>query len=102
MGAGSSYPRPREKKEATMRCPAVRGFVTLLVSLLTVPLAPEAQPPVKVARIGYLAMTGSAESPNAAAFRQGLRDLGYVEGRTLTLVYRSAEGQPERLPALAA
>jgi putative ABC transport system substrate-binding protein len=36
------------------------------------------------------------------AFRQGLRDLGYVEGRTLVIEYRSAEGKPERLPALAA
>jgi putative ABC transport system substrate-binding protein len=38
----------------------------------------------------------------AESFRQGLQDLGYVEGKTIAIVYRSAEGKPERLPALAA
>ena len=66
------------------------------------PLAAEAQQAAKVARIGYL--TGSlAASPHLPeAFRQGLRDLGYVEGRNLVIEYRDAEGKLERLPALAA
>jgi len=100
MGVGQSCPQPVEKKETTMWCRAVGGFVTLI--LLAVPLATEAQQLAKVARIGFLAMTGGAESPRVEAFRQGLRDLGYVEGKTMALVYRSAEGKPERLPALAA
>src|SRR5216683_1610482 len=77
-------------------------IMTLILSLLAVPLATDAQQPAKVARIGYLAMTGGAGSPRAEALRQGLRDLGYVEGKTIAIEYRSAEGKPERLPALAA
>ena len=66
------------------------------------PLATDAQQLAKVARIGFLAMTGGAGSPRVEAFRQGLQDLGYVEGKTMALAYRSADGKPERLPALAA
>jgi putative ABC transport system substrate-binding protein len=77
---------------------AVGCLVTLTLSLL----AANAQPSAKVARIGYLAMTAGAGSPLAEAFRQGLQDLGYVEGKTMAIAYRSAEGKPERLPALAA
>jgi hypothetical protein len=89
-------------KETTMWYRAVGCIVTLTLSLLAAPLAADAQPSAKVARIGYLAMTGGAGSPRVEAFRQGLRDLGYVEGKTMALAYRSAEGKPERLPALAA
>jgi putative ABC transport system substrate-binding protein len=81
---------------------AVGCIVTLTLSLLAVPLAAAAQPSAKAARIGYLAMTGGAGSPLPEAFRQGLQDLGYVEGKTMAMVYRFAEGKPERLPALAA
>jgi putative tryptophan/tyrosine transport system substrate-binding protein len=77
---------------------AVGGLVTLTLGLL----AANAQPSAKVARIGYLAMTAGAGSPLAEAFRQGLQDLDYVEGKTMAIAYRSAEGKPERLPALAA
>jgi putative ABC transport system substrate-binding protein len=76
--------------------------VGLAVGLALASLAAEAQQAGKVARIGYM-------SPNLAdwphtheAFRQGLRDLGYVEGRNLVVEYRDAEGKLERLPALAA
>src|SRR4249920_24279 len=63
----------------------------------------EAQQPKKVALIGYL--TGTSLSTNAArneAFRQGLRELGYVEGKNIVIEWRSAEGKLDRLPALAA
>jgi putative ABC transport system substrate-binding protein len=62
----------------------------------------KAQQAAKVPRIGYL--TGNrAASPNLPeAFRQGLRDLGYVEGRNVVIEYRDAEGKYDRLPALAA
>ncbi len=76
--------------------------VTLLLCGLFSPVATEAQGPARVARIGYLA-TKVADSPVALeAFRLGLRDLGYVEGRSLVIEYRDAEGEAERLPALAA
>jgi putative ABC transport system substrate-binding protein len=55
----------------------------------------------KIARIGYLG-DSPATGPRIEAFLQGLRDLGYVEGRNLVIEYRYTEGKPERLPALAA
>jgi putative tryptophan/tyrosine transport system substrate-binding protein len=69
---------------------------------LAAPLAAEAQQATKVARIGYLLSNPAANPHLHEAFRQGLRDLGYVEGRNLVIEYRSAEGKLERLPALAA
>jgi putative ABC transport system substrate-binding protein len=55
----------------------------------------------KIPRIGYLAADMKANPHFPAAFREGLRDLGYVEGQSIRIEYRSAEGHPERLPALA-
>jgi len=69
--------------------------------LLAAPLAAEAQEAAKVARLGFL-MTLAVSSPQLQeAFRQGLRDLGYVEGRNVVIEYRDAEGKLERLLALA-
>src|SRR5215475_7983073 len=75
--------------------------ITLLLGGLVSPVAAEAQQTAKIARIGYL--VGSvAGAPNLPeAFRQGLRDLGYVEGRNVVIEYGDAEGKLERLPALA-
>ncbi len=70
--------------------------------LLAAPLAAEAQQPAKVAQIGWLATTPAGNLRAPEAFLQGLRDLGYVEGRNLVIKYRDAEGKPERYPALAA
>ena len=70
--------------------------------LLAAPIAAEAQQAAKVARIGYLSTTGAASPHLPEAFRQGLRDLGYVEGRDVMIEYRDAEGKLERLRALAA
>jgi putative ABC transport system substrate-binding protein len=70
--------------------------------LLVAPLAAEAQQAAKTTRLGYLAPNLVADPHLREAFRQGLRDLGYVEGRNLVIEYRDAEGKPERLPALAA
>src|SRR6188768_232914 len=66
------------------------------------PVAAEAQQAPKVARIGYLAGNLAATPHRPEAFRQALRDLGYVEGRNVVIEYRDAEGKRERLPALAA
>jgi putative ABC transport system substrate-binding protein len=80
-----------------------RAFLAMLPGgLLAAPLAAEAQPAVKVPRIGYLALNPAANPHLHEAFRQGLRDLGYVEGRNVVIESRNAEGKPERLPALAA
>src|SRR5215470_4103536 len=70
--------------------------------LLAAPLAAEAQQAGKVARIGLLSLNLVPNRHLGEAFRQGLRDLGYVEGRNVVIEYRDAEGKPERLPALAA
>ena len=61
-----------------------------------------AQQPAKVARIGYLAPNLASNRRALETFLQGLRDLGYVEGRNVVIEYRDAEGKLERLPALAA
>jgi putative ABC transport system substrate-binding protein len=84
-----------------MRLHIVRCVATLALALLIAPLATNAQQPTKVSRIGLL--YGSSASPGTAeAFRQGLRDLGYVEGQNLVIEQRWAERSEERLRALAA
>jgi putative ABC transport system substrate-binding protein len=79
-----------------------RTFMAMLTGgIVVAPFAAEAQQAAKIARIGYLG--GQGATPHLPeAFRQGLRDLGYVEGRNVVIEYRSAEGKFERLPALAA
>jgi putative ABC transport system substrate-binding protein len=78
-----------------------RAFIgTLAGGLLAAPLAAQQAP--KVARIGFLALNRAASPRLGEAFLQGLRDLGYVEGRNVVIEFRDAEGKPERLPALAA
>jgi putative ABC transport system substrate-binding protein len=80
-----------------------RFLLTTLAGSLARPLGAEAQRAAKINRIGYLSPSAAATSPHLReAFLQGLRDLGYVEGRNLVIEYRYAEGKPERLPALAA
>src|ERR1044071_4605545 len=78
-------------------------FLWLLTAILLVPIHPsDAQQPTKVPRIGFLSVNSLAD--NAArieAFRYGLRELGYVEGRNILIEWRSAEGKFDRLPALA-
>jgi putative ABC transport system substrate-binding protein len=69
---------------------------------IAAPLAAGAQPAAGVYRIGYLASLSAAGGETQFdAFRQGLRDLGYVEGRTIVIETRWAEGNYERLPSLA-
>ncbi len=70
--------------------------------LLAAPLVAEAQPAAKVPRIGWLAGNLATAPHLTEAFRQGLRDLGYVEGRNVVIEYRSTEGKLERYPALVA
>ena len=83
----------------------VKVLVALLVAiplvLLAAPLSLEAQAG-KVYRIGYLGLPSAADTRGlVAAFRHGLRDLGYEEGKNISIEYRWAEGRVDRLPALA-
>jgi len=78
-----------------------RAFMGVLASgLLAAPLAAEAQRAGKVHRIGYL--SGGLSTYRIEAFRQGLRELGWVEGQNIVIEYRYAEGRFDRLPDLAA
>src|SRR4030095_3089679 len=77
--------------------------LTLYAMLSALCSSAQAQQPTKIPRIGFL----SASSPEALssrieAFRQGLRELGYVEAKNIGIEWRSAEGKLDRLPALAA
>ena len=66
------------------------------------PRVVEAQPAPTVYRIGVLeGVSLQDNAANMAAFRQGLRQLGYVEGQDLTIEYRSSDGRTERFPDLA-
>ena len=79
-----------------------RGSAVLAVLLLVAPLMAGAQQRTKIPRVGILwVYSPSIGSVFADAFRQGLRGLGYVEGRTIVLEERWADGKFERLPSLA-
>jgi len=74
----------------------------LLITVLLITGLVEAQQPKKVPRIGFLgAASVAANSARVDAFRQGLRDLGYIEGKNIVIEYRYAGGKLDRLPALA-
>jgi putative ABC transport system substrate-binding protein len=79
-----------------------RDTILALLTLAAAPLAAEAQQSAKIPRIGYVG-ANLADVPHLTeAFLEGLRDLGYDEGRNVVIEFRSAEGKLERLPALAA
>ena len=78
-----------------------RFLVTSVAGVLAAPLAAGAQPAEKVHRIGLIGVD-TAEEPGHAALREGLRALGYEEGKNLVIEYRGAEGQYDRLPAMSA
>ena len=80
-----------------------REFITFFGRLAAAwPVAANAQQAAKIARIGWLGVNLVPNPQMREAFRQGLRELGYVEGRNFVIEYRDAEGKLERLPALAA
>ena len=88
------------QEESTLRRSIVGIILVLALGCLVAPRRAEAQQPVKVHRIGVLMFTSSPFA--IEEMRQGLHELGYVEGRNLTLEVRSAEGRRERLADLAA
>src|SRR5262249_39934957 len=85
------------RNEMRMKKGTVPSILVAIV-LLALGVIAEAQQPGKISWIGYL--TGSGSSPNQG-FVQGLRELGYVEGKNIAFVFRTAEGNPERYADLA-
>jgi putative ABC transport system substrate-binding protein len=78
-------------------------WMPLCALLLALGVPVEAQQPKKIARLGYLAaVSAAADAPRLEAFRQGLHDLGYMEGQNLFIEFRHEGGGFERLPELAA
>src|SRR5712692_2512406 len=80
------------------------GVIGILVLILGCVGMAEAQQTKKVPRIGYLSGRGDPSTPDPLvdAFRQGLRDLGYIEGKNILVEYRYAEGKLDRIPSLVA
>ena len=79
-----------------------RFLAVLIVFALSIPA--EAQQSAKIPRIGYLSGTGDSSNPGpyVTALRQGLRDLGYIDGKNIVIEYRGAEGKLERIPGIVA
>ena len=79
------------------------GFiVTFALSILVAPLCTEAQQPGEIPRVGVLSPFISSADLLLEAFRQGLREIGYMEGQNIAIEHRSAEGRDVSAPALAA
>ena len=108
--AAKSLDRSVRSEHQCCRCPNVvgkngvdmqrRAFVTVVGFAVWWASVGRAQSPSKVPRLGFLSPT--SKHSYIAAFMDGLRDLGYIEGKTIVIDFRSAEEQYERLPALAA
>jgi len=76
--------------------------ILLIVAVAVVAATAQAQQTTKIPRIGYLATASlSAFATRTEAFRQGLRELGYIEGKNILIEYRYADGKTDRVPALA-
>src|SRR5437879_7833928 len=82
--------------------PMRRIGLVLAVCFTLAPLAAEAQRPASLPRVGFLGMDSQMQAEWLVEFRDGLRALGYEEGRTIAIEYRWAEGRFDRLPELAA
>ncbi len=78
--------------------------IAIVIVLFALCFPAQAQQPKKVPRIGYLSGTGDSNTPgpNVEALRQGLEDLGYIEGKNILVEYRYIEGKPDRYPGLVA
>ena len=79
-----------------------RTFIAIFGAAATWPFAARAQQPARMPRLGVLLYSTPQGDPQAGALQQSLRDLGYIDGRNISIEYRFAEGNAERLPDLAA
>ena len=78
-----------------------RFLLTLLAGAFAAPLAAGAQQAREVPRVGFLFYGSAGPSPELDAFRQGLNELGYIEGQNVAVEYRFASGRLERLQEVA-
>src|SRR5437016_14252789 len=82
------------------------GLFAIVVTLTVCGARTDAQQPAKIPRIGFLSgrVNPSSATPDASAdaFRQGLRDLGYIEGKNILVEYRYADAKEDRIPSLVA
>ena len=94
-----SHSDNRKSKIQNLKLPIVVGAMLLALSF-----AADAQEPKKISRIGYLEASGDPRTPGLQdkPFRQGLRELGYIEGKNILVEYRYAEGNLDRIPGLVA
>ena len=94
----------RTGRQTSERKISKRLRFTLCILFLAFTFPANAQQPTKIARIGFLSSTGDIRNPGLSveAFRQGLRNLGYVEQKNILVEYRYAEGKQDRLPELVA
>ena len=78
------------------------GIVALVITFAMCGVEVQAQQAAKVPRIGYVSGTGNVrdQGPYVEALRQGLRDLGYVEGKNVAIEFRGAEGIRDRIPVI--
>src|SRR5215510_8586641 len=89
------------REDSTMRRSAIALIIPLALGFFVAPLTAEAQPASRLPRIGFLGnSTAALEANLVGPFREGLRDLGYVEGRNVLIEYRWAEGKYDRFPVL--
>ena len=78
-----------------------RTHYCLLITILLITGSAEAQQPKKVPRIGYITNASlQSVAVRYEAFRQGLHELGYGDGKNIIIEYRSAEGKPDRFPMI--
>jgi putative tryptophan/tyrosine transport system substrate-binding protein len=94
--------RTGEKEQMSARILIV--FCSLITVLLITALPAEAQQPAKIPRIGWVSGSGDRNTPGpqVEAFQQGLRDIGYIEGKNIVVEYRYAEGKMDRIADLVA
>jgi putative ABC transport system substrate-binding protein len=99
-----SWNSPSDNRKSKIQNRKLVGIVAIVTTIAICGAVVQAQQPGKVPRIGYVESGGNPNSPEASveAFRQGLRDLGYVEGKNILVEYRYLEGKRDRIPGVVA